>query len=316
MGNEIKVSIICNAYNHEKYIEKAIDSFIMQKTDFTYEILIHDDASTDKTAKIIKQYEERYPDIVKPIYQTENQYSKGKDINAVYQYPRVNGQYIAFCEGDDFWTDERKLQKQVEALEENIAINICAHSALAVRANTEKVLYKISPSKETCIFNVKKVIQGGGGFVSTNTLMVRRCILESIPEYYTYFPIDYALQIQGSIDNGMLYLGDTMAAYRIMADNSWSVVMRNDPMKRYQINLKIIEMLKILNHSTQGKYEEVILEKSEELEYWGLYYLGQYKEMKENKKMYGKLSSKEKLIINFKMYAPASIIELRRKIFG
>ena len=86
MGNEIKVSIICNAYNHEKYIEKAIDSFIMQKTDFTYEILIHDDASTDKTAKIIKQYEERYPDIVKPIYQTENQYSKGKDINVKKEF--------------------------------------------------------------------------------------------------------------------------------------------------------------------------------------------------------------------------------------
>ena len=86
----------------------------MQKTDFPFEILIHDDASTDGTADIIREYEAKYPDIIKPIYQTENQYSKGIKVSQVYQFPRAKGKYIALCEGDDYWTDPYKLQKQVD----------------------------------------------------------------------------------------------------------------------------------------------------------------------------------------------------------
>jgi len=91
----------------------------MQKTNFPVEILIHDDASTDGTADIIREYEAQYPDIIKPIYQTENQYSKGIKISQVYQFPRAKGKYIALCEGDDYWIDPYKLQKQVDFLEAN-----------------------------------------------------------------------------------------------------------------------------------------------------------------------------------------------------
>ena len=80
MCNQIMVSILCIAYNHEKYIRQCLNGFVMQKTNFKYEVLVHDDASTDKTADIIREYEEKYPDLIKPIYQTENQYSKGVKI--------------------------------------------------------------------------------------------------------------------------------------------------------------------------------------------------------------------------------------------
>ena len=116
-NNEILVSICCITYNHEKYIRDAIEGFLMQKTDFPFEVLIHDDASTDGTADIIREYETKYPDIIKPIYQTENQYSKGIKISATYNYPRAKGKYIALCEGDDYWIDPYKLQKQVDFLE-------------------------------------------------------------------------------------------------------------------------------------------------------------------------------------------------------
>lgn len=107
------VSISCITYNHEDYIRDAIEGFLMQKTTFPVEILIHDDASTDKTADIIREYEKKYPHLIKPIYQTENQYSKGIGVSATYQYPRANGNYITLCEGDDYWTDPYMLQKQV-----------------------------------------------------------------------------------------------------------------------------------------------------------------------------------------------------------
>jgi len=126
MNKEIIVSICCATYNHQKYIRDAIEGFLMQKTTFPFEILIHDDASTDGTADIIREYEAKYPDIIKPIYQRENQYSKGIKISQVYQFPRAQGKYIALCEGDDYWIDPHKLQKQVDYLERNPNVSFVA----------------------------------------------------------------------------------------------------------------------------------------------------------------------------------------------
>ena len=124
------VSICCITYNHVKYIRDALEGFMMQKTDFPFEVLIHDDASTDGTADIIREYEQKYPDIIKPIYQTENQYSKGVEIFSTYNYPRAQGKYIALCEGDDFWTDKSKLQFQVDFMESHQEYSLCFHGAV------------------------------------------------------------------------------------------------------------------------------------------------------------------------------------------
>lgn len=102
----------------------------MQKTTFPFEVLIHDDASTDGTADIIREYEIKYPDIVKPIYQKENQYSKGIAISRTYNYPRAKGKYIALCEGDDYWIDPLKLQKQVDFLEGHSDYSMSFHNAM------------------------------------------------------------------------------------------------------------------------------------------------------------------------------------------
>lgn len=131
MKDSIMVSICCITYNQDKYIAKAIESFLNQKTNFRYEILIHDDASTDKTASIVKDYQDRYPDIIKAICNTENQYSKGVAINPVFNYSRAQGKYVALCEGDDFFVDEYKLARQVEYLENHPDCHLCFHNAVA-----------------------------------------------------------------------------------------------------------------------------------------------------------------------------------------
>lgn len=120
MNKNPVVSVCCITYNHEPYIVQAIEGFLMQKTNFPIEIIIHDDASKDKTAQIVKQYAEKYPELITPIFQTENQYSKrqGGILNR-FVFSKVRGRYIALCEGDDFWTDPYKLQKQVDFLEAN-----------------------------------------------------------------------------------------------------------------------------------------------------------------------------------------------------
>jgi len=120
LSNTPIVSVACITYNHAKYIREAIESFLMQKTNFSYEILIHDDASTDGTDQIIKEYELKYPNLIFPTYQSENQFSKGvRRILATFVFPKCRGKYIALCEGDDYWTDPLKLQKQCEYLETN-----------------------------------------------------------------------------------------------------------------------------------------------------------------------------------------------------
>lgn len=129
------VSICCMAHNHAPFIRKCLDGFLMQepptgvsKDEPWFEILIHDDASTDGTDKIIKEYAAKYPDKIFPLYEEENQYSKGKVIDA-YNYDRARGRYIAVCEGDDFWNDAYKLQKQVEFLDANPEYSVCFHRA-------------------------------------------------------------------------------------------------------------------------------------------------------------------------------------------
>ena len=142
------VSIKCLTYNHEKYISQALDGFLMQKTDFPFEIVVHDDASTDKTAEIIREYEKKYPNIIKQIYELENQYSKpGISINDII-LPYLKGKNIALCEGDDYWVDENKLQMQVDFLENNPEYTMCFHSAELDVDGKHNVPYAMQNIKE------------------------------------------------------------------------------------------------------------------------------------------------------------------------
>jgi len=125
----IMVSVSMITYNHERFVAHAIESVVKQKTDFPFELIIHDDASTDSTAEIIKRYATEYPDIIVPILQTRNLCSQGIEFTTKYIYPRVRGRYFAFCEGDDYWTDMDKLQKQVDFLENHPEIlSVCGRN--------------------------------------------------------------------------------------------------------------------------------------------------------------------------------------------
>ena len=132
------VSITCITYNHEKYIRKALDSFLSQKTQYRFEILIHDDASTDATADIIREYVEKYPDIVHAVLQTENQYSKKVPITQTFLLPLAKGKYVALCEGDDFWMDDEKLEKQISFLESHEDAVACVHSGKYINEDGEE----------------------------------------------------------------------------------------------------------------------------------------------------------------------------------
>lgn len=134
-NKNLLVSIQCCTYNQDKYISDALDGFLLQKTTFPFEVIVHDDASTDRTADIIREYEKKYPDIIKPIYEKENQYSKHDGSLSKIVQNASKGKYIAFCEGDDYWIDENKLQMQVDFLEKNPEYrNLCKYLERALES--------------------------------------------------------------------------------------------------------------------------------------------------------------------------------------
>ena len=270
MNENIMVSIVCNTFNQEDYIADTLDSFLMQSTNFLYEILVHDDASTDSTVKIIKEYEKKYPDLIKPIYQEKNQYSQNVNIDSVFQYSRAKGKYIAYCEGDDYWTDPEKLQKQVDLLEHHSEVDICAHRAEAVDAETKERLEMIAPADKDTLFTIEEVIRGEGGFVSTNSLLMRK---ECMCTYYKFsdeFPFDYAMQIQGALRGGMLYMDEMMSAYRKDAKGSWTVYTTENIEKKVEHIKNEVNMLKTLNQETNYQYDKEIMHKIRKNQYSSL----------------------------------------------
>lgn len=224
------VSICCLTYNHEHYIRDAINGFLLQKTTFPFEILIHDDASTDNTAEIIREYEAKYPDIIKPIYQTENQYSKGIGISKGFQFPRVKGKYIALCEGDDYWTDANKLQKQVDLMQRYPQCNISFHPALekyADGSHEDQIICKYSLNEQ--IYSPEEVIIRGGGFMPTASLMFKYETVIKMLEFYDYvnfLPIgDFFVKVIGSSPSGAIYYPEIQCVYRRNSISSISSVL-------------------------------------------------------------------------------------------
>ena len=170
---DVLVSVICNTYNHEAYIRQCMEGFLAQKTSFRFEILVHDDASTDHTADIIREYEAKYPELIYPIYQIENQYSKGNPISPTIQFPRARGKYLAFCEGDDYWTDPFKLQKQVSFLETHSDYSSSVHNVLTIDKNCNP-LYKNSFGDEDCDY----YIDGTLHFPQTSSFVMKNPLLD------------------------------------------------------------------------------------------------------------------------------------------
>ena len=255
----VEVSVVCNAYNHEKYIRSALDGFVMQKTTFPFEVLVHDDASSDRTAEIIREYEIEYPDIIKPIYSTENQYSKNDGSLSRIQYGRVQGKYIALCEGDDYWTDPLKLQKQYDLLESHPEIDICATAAKTERDG--EIVGRISTSLRDTLFSIEEVILGGGGFVATASLMYRTSIRKNPLPFFKVLRLDYTTQIAGSIRGGMLYLAEDTCVYRLATVGSWTNRMSNDSSKQTAHTNRVKNMLMQLDIDTSRKYHDVIVKK-------------------------------------------------------
>lgn len=216
--NQILVSISCITYNHAPFIRQCLDSFLMQKTNFAFEVLIHDDCSTDGTTDIIREYEKKYPDIIKPIYEEENQYQQGKPAgSAVWNFPRAKGKYIAMCEGDDYWIDQYKLQKQVDILESNPDVTFVYTAFKTVDSDGTEIFRKffsdcIRKSRSGHI--VHTLLRGNYILTLTTCFRTSALINNSCLSALKGYTLDYYYFIKSSIQGPVVYLSDITGAYR------------------------------------------------------------------------------------------------------
>ena len=210
----LMVTIRCITYNHEPYIRQCLEGFVMQKTNFRFEAIVHDDASTDGTADIIREYAEKYPDIIKPIYETENQYSKHDGSLRRIMDAHMHGKYVALCEGDDYWIDPLKLQKQVDFLEANLEYGLI-HTSF----NYVDTQNNIIPPPGTFYKELQARVFDGyvwdyylvnPGFILTCTCMFRRSLYRE--EEQTFF--DHGLFMMIARQSKVYCLPEVTAAYR------------------------------------------------------------------------------------------------------
>lgn len=256
MKQEILVSICCITYNHENYIRDAIESFLMQETKFPIEIIIHDDASTDGTQHIIKEFADK-DDCIIPIFRKENIKSTGVAVFPI-TFEKARGKYIALCEGDDYWTDPLKLQKQITELEKRPDCDMSFHPAIAKYDNGIKKDEIIGyHSENDKMFSPNEMILGGPSFCPTVSLVIRKNAIEKGSLYEEYdFRFSFFTQIFGSLRGGALYIAEPMAVYRKMSRGSWNERSKKDSEILLDHNKSILNYLNKAKLVTENKYHK------------------------------------------------------------
>jgi glycosyltransferase involved in cell wall biosynthesis len=272
-NEEIIVSICITAYNHGKYIAQALDSVLMQKTDFKYEIVVGEDCSTDNTREVLLAYKAQYPDKVKLLLHEKNM---GGKKNLITTLKNCSGMYIAMLDGDDYWIDPEKLQIQIDLMEKNPDCYMSFHPAKEVIGHETSNKIFAMHSNENKIFTASEVIVGRGEFCPTASTVFRREGVMMLLELKLFHdaPVgDYFMQIFGSLHGGALFINRVMSIYRKGISESWSSSMA-DVRKREVFTHHMIKTLDELDVHLNKKYQDEIKQvKSHYYFKMSLYYL-------------------------------------------
>jgi hypothetical protein len=224
------VSICCVTYNHAATVAQTLDGFLAQRGDMDVEILIHDDASADGTPEILRRYAQQYPNVVKPLFETENQYRKGTAMDATFNFPRATGKYIALCEGDDYWVDPHKLQKQISCLNEHPGCTFCFTNGFVLDAGGEMPQRPFIPyypeeaaffAPETREYDLSGITRLS--FIPTASFLFPRDALKAVPTELLLAPCpngDLRLKLLLTAAGKAVYLHAFTCVYRLNAQSS------------------------------------------------------------------------------------------------
>lgn len=269
MEQNVRVSVVCNVFNHGPYLRSALDGFVMQQTEFPFEVLIHDDASTDDSAAIIREYEAKYPDIIKPIYQTVNQHSQRVPINMTFQIPRIKGEYVAFCEGDDYWTDPLKLQKQYDFMVSHPEYTLCVCSTVWLDMRTGKTDKKCYAPTDRDVSIEEIILETKGRMFQYGSFFVTKEAFVDRPDWMGLFGVgDTTLALNAAIRGKVRFLADVMTVYRNNVSGSWTARLANDTSFKVTSFQKMIAGFEAFNKDTDYRYDDVVSLRVKHLHYF------------------------------------------------
>lgn len=274
------VAIHCLVYNHEKYIRDALDGFILQNTSFPFVAIVHEDVSTDGSAEIIKEYAEKYPDIIMPIFEKENQYSKPHgELSSIMcnAIEKTGAKYVAMCEGDDYWTDQHKLQKQIDFLEAHPDYSMCVTNYDVLRCESGKIESWLSDKEKD--LTMEDLIMEAWRFCATASMVYKCDLFQNQPEEMKKLYVgDYPLCIYMRSLGKVRLLGlEHCCIYRYMSSGSWTAraAAQNKTLKVIRENArKEIHMLSVLDRMTGRKWHSIF--KRREHLYLFTHYLEDY----------------------------------------
>ena len=253
------VSILCLTYNHAPYIRQALEGFVNQRTTFPYEVVVHDDCSTDGNQDIIREFEERYPDKVRAIYQSENQYSQGVDIFEKFLYPSEGVKYVACCEGDDSWFDMDKLQKSYDYMEAHPDCTVTSNQTLLVNRATGATILN-TPYTESRDFTIEEVALTRSGTFATNSLFFRADVYNSYPaEFNEPNFSDYQTVLYSTACGYMHYFADCMGIYNFCTAGSSSATNMADVEYMKECNDQVMHFLGVFDKYYEGKYHDSLM---------------------------------------------------------
>lgn len=245
MSNPL-LSVCLITYNHAKYIRNAVDGVLMQKVNFPWEFIIADDFSTDGTREIILKYQKKHPDFIKLILQKQN-VGPAKNWTDLITHPK--SKYIAYFEGDDYWTDPYKLQKQVDFLEKNSDFAICFHNMQIIYEN-EPHLNRISNVKQKGITNIKTLARGN--YIYTASCIFRKNF-SVFPDWYYKCPVgDYPLHLLNAQYGKIKFINEVMGVYRVHKGGVWENTNLSYRLEKWA------EMLEILKGKFNSKVNEIL----------------------------------------------------------
>lgn len=320
-----KVSVVCLTYNHERYLEKCLEGFVSQKTDFAYEVFVHDDASTDNTVSVIERYAKKYPEIIKPLYERENQYSKGKNITSNIVLTLVESEYVAICEGDDYWIDENKLQNQVDALDNYSQCHMCVCRTRVVNESgeeTKKMMPRITiPSG---LIDSKKFLEYCNyNTFHTSGLVMRTSDMKEYFENDRFFakncPVgDIPYRLYFASLGPVFYVSNIMTCYREGSISSVQKITLSTLSKKIEMHKKLIKTYSRFDEFTNYQYSNFCREKKLLHEFGILYCEGKYRSLLDSKyrNIFKYMNYKRKIDIVVSAFFPLLAKMLKKKILG
>jgi glycosyltransferase involved in cell wall biosynthesis len=253
------VSVWMITYNHEIYIRQALDSILMQKVDFDYEVVIGEDNSTDRTREIVLEYQRRHPDKIRLRLARENLRSQGLK-PGIGVRAACRGKYIAMLEGDDYWTDPKKLQKQVDFLEAHPEYVMCSHAANILNALSGKIVASTKLEGGPRSVGIKEIIMGGGALFHTASLVFRRDAILPMPDFMIHAPFaDYPLMLLAVHKGEAYYLPDYMSVYRMAVPGSATVARDHLTYEAYiDRSIRAALMLSAYDKYTNYSYTQTV----------------------------------------------------------